>query len=173
MGARSVSTMLGIALVGASGGWAIAKNDDAPAELARDRGVVTEPVSFQADAGVEARPILRIGGLTLRAWCTDHGPRTGSYLSVAAETAIDDAIIGSSFIQKIGPDHSAYTFVQPDFDRGYGPWDFLGSNPDKTAGTLNYSRPDGGQVTVVFLADQGTSQGDCFFGGTATSAPQR
>lgn len=102
MSIRSASTMLGIALVGVSGGWAIAKDDDAPAEPARDRGVVTERVGFQADADVEARPILRIGGLTLRAWCTDHGPRTGSYLSVAAETAVDDAIIGSSFIQKKG-----------------------------------------------------------------------
>jgi hypothetical protein len=39
------------------------------------------------------------------------------------------------------------------------------------AGTLNYSRPDGGQITVTFVADENTAQGDSVFGGTAVSAP--
>jgi hypothetical protein len=34
----------------------------------------------------------------------------------------------------------------------------------------NYSRPDGGQVALTFVADQQTTHGDCTFGGTAIFA---
>jgi hypothetical protein len=131
--------------------------------------VVIEPVAFQSDGGVAAEPVLELGGLTLRAGCHDYG-RGQVYLSVSAETAVDDAVGAVSFDQK-GADPASYTFVQSDFDRSYGRWDILGTNPDNTTGTLNYSRPDGGQVVVSFLADEGTAQGESVFGGTATYAP--
>lgn len=133
--------------------------------------VVIEPVAFQADGGVAGEPILELGGLTLRAWCHDYG-RGQVYLSVSAETAVDDhAVAAVSFGQKKGAEPASYSFVQSDFDRSYGRWDILGTNPDNTTGTLHYSRPDGGQILVSFLADEGTGQGECVFGGTATYVP--
>ena len=56
------------------------------------------------------------------------------------------------------------------FGPGYGAYDFLGS-PYKAAGDLHYSRPDGGQVSVSYVADQGRSDDGCRFGGTAVYAP--
>ncbi|MDX6581387.1 MAG: hypothetical protein QOI10_571 [Solirubrobacterales bacterium] len=132
--------------------------------------VVIEPVAFQSDGGVAGEPVLELGGLTLRARCHDYG-RGQVYLGVSAETAVDDAVAAVSFDQRKGADPASYAFVQSDFDRSYGEWDILGTNPDNTTGTLNYSRPDGGQVVVSFLADEATGQGECVFGGTATYAP--
>lgn len=132
--------------------------------------VVIEPVAFRSDGGVAGEPVLELGGLTLRAWCHDYG-RGQVYLTVSAETAVDDAVAAVSFDQKKGAEPASYTFVQSDFDRSYGPWDILGTNPHNTTGTLNYSRPDGGQVLVSFLADEATGQGECVFGGMATYGP--
>ena len=129
-----------------------------------------EPVSFRADAGAKDQTILNLGGMSIVGSCVqavDFGP----YLSVAAETAVDDAAIAVSFTQRRGQDQSAYEFGLSDFDRSYGPWDFLGTNPGDTAGTLHFARPDGGQVSITFLANQDTAQGDCVFGGTAVYAP--
>lgn len=164
--------LVGIALAGAAAGWAIARGDSSASEQDESNHAVVERVSFQADGGAGDEPILKLGGLTLRAACADQGQRTGTQLSVSAESAYDDAVIGSSFIQDRGS-HQPYAFLLPDFDRSYGPWDFLGGNPNRTSGQLNYSRPDGGQVTVTFLADHGTAQGGCFLGGTAAFAPVR
>ena len=50
-------------------------------------------------------------------------------------------------------------------------WDILGTNPDNTAGSINFSAPDGGQVALQFLADQRTAQGACVFGGPAIFTP--
>lgn len=132
--------------------------------------VVIEPVAFESDGGVAGEPLLELGGLTLRAWCSDYG-RGQVYLTVTAETAVDNAVAAVSFEQRKGAEPASYRFVQSDFDRSYGPWDMLGTNPDNTAGTLDYSRPDGGQVLVGFLADEAVGQGECAFRGVATYAP--
>lgn len=133
---------------------------------------LTEPVVFYANAGEKDDAILSLGGLTVSGSCRDYGPRTdGPYLSMTARTAVDDAMIGVSFVQRKGGEQSAYSFGLSDFDRDYGRWDFLGTNPDNTVGTLVYSHPDRGQVTLTYLADRATAQGDCAFSGTATYAP--
>lgn len=128
--------------------------------------VNAQKVSFQASVGTHDETVLELDGLRLRASCKKNDGQP--YLSVAALTDVDDAIISSRFEQQ---DHGGFVFVLSDFDRSYGPWDFLGPNAAKTTGTLNYSRPDGGQVTLDFVADEGTTQGDCVFGGIASGAP--
>lgn len=144
--------------------------DSSSAQSPLGSGVAIEPVVFQSDREVSDRSILELGGLTLRASCHDYG-RGQRYLGVTAETAVDDAVAAVSFGQTKGGGPASYTFVQSDFDRSYGRWDILGTNPDNTAGSLNLARPDGGQVLVEFVADEGTAQADCLFGGMATYAP--
>lgn len=89
---------------------------------------------------------------------------------MTARTDLDDAMIGVAFTQRKGGEQSAYSFGLSDFDRDYGRWDFLGTNPVNTVGTLVYSGPSGGQVTLTFLADRNTAQGECAFSGIATYA---
>jgi hypothetical protein len=133
---------------------------------------LTKPITFNASAGESNDSILSLGGLTVSASCRDYGGRVDApYLSVGARTAYDDSMIGVSFVQRKGPQPAAYSFVLSDFDRDYGTWDFLGTNPVNTVGTVVFSRPDGGQVTITYLADRGTAQGQCAFSGTATYAP--
>lgn len=133
---------------------------------------MTKPLVFYASAGDSDDSILSLGGLTVSGSCRDHGGRVDPpILSVTASTAFDDAMIGVSFTQRRGAEQAAYSFGLSDFDRNYGPWDFLGTDPVDTVGTLVFARPDGGQVALSYLADRGTAQGECAFGGTATYAP--
>jgi hypothetical protein len=151
MRARPIATALGIvAVAGAIAG------------CGGDSSTI-ERVSFQADAGTPSTSILNLGGLTILGACPP-------FLSISARTAVDNAVVASHFGQR-AHGSPAYTFVIDDFDRSYGRWDVLGTNPDRTVGTLNYSRPDGGQVSVTFVADENAPQGDCVFAGTAVSTP--
>lgn len=135
-------------------------------------GSMTKPLVFYASAGDSDDSILSLGGLTVSGSCRDLGGRVDPpILSVTASTAVDDAMVGVSFTQRRGAEQAAYSFGLSDFDRNYGPWDFLGTDPVDTVGTLVFSRPDGGQVALSYLADRGTAQGECAFGGTATYAP--
>lgn len=72
-------------------------------------------------------------------------------------------------VQKVGQRQSNYTFPLDDLDRNEVR-DLLGEASDETAGTFVYSRADGGQVSMTFLADQDTAQGACIFSGTALAA---
>jgi hypothetical protein len=112
---------------------------------------------------------LSLGGLTLVGSCRHVDGNPKPLLSVSARTSVDNAILASHFGQQ-GHGSPTYTFVLDDFDRSDGRRDVLGSDPAATAGTLNYSRPDGGQVSVTFVADEGSSQGACVFAATATAA---
>jgi hypothetical protein len=137
---------------------------------------IVEPVSFRADAGPKAQPyrssggqtILDLGELTVRASC-NRGEGGRAFMSVTASTGVDNALVSSRFTQA-GSRSTSYAFVLDDFDRDYGQWDILGET-EKAAGTLTYSRADGGQVALPFAASSGTGPVDCFFGGVATYAP--
>jgi hypothetical protein len=139
------------------------------ADLKSSPGLVI-PVSFAGEPGTD-QMVLDQGGLTLKASCPDypHGPTP--YLTVTASTADDDAVISSSFLERRRGDAFPYTFVKSNFDRSYGPWDFLGSAAHNATGTLNYAQPGGGTIAVSFLAraDKSTA-GKCLFMGTATYA---
>ncbi len=47
--------------------------------------------------------------------------------------------------QRRSPLTQTYSFKSSDFDRDFGWYDFTGTNPYDTTGTLSYARPDGGQ----------------------------
>lgn len=126
-------------------------------------------VHFQAHARPGTERILSLHGLSLLASCRHVGSNPKPLLSVSARTSVDNAVLASHFGQQ-GHGSPTYTFVLDDFDRADGRRDVLGTNPAATAGTLNYSRPDGGQVSVTFVADENTDQGACVFAGTATAA---
>ncbi len=126
-------------------------------------------VEFHENAPVNGRAILELGGLTVRADCIDYG-RGRKYLSVVARTKINNTAAATVLSQgKV--ERATFAFRKPDFDRRDGWYDFLGTNPDGTSGTLSYSRPDGGQLSLIFRSDQATPEGDCGFEGTASYRP--
>ena len=145
MGSRSILSLLGLAAAGLI----------AAGCGSGDSSATTQRIVFKSGTGTENERVLSVNGLTLLASCKNNAGQT--LLAVAAETAVDNAVISSHFGQKVAS--GDYVFAMSDFDRSYGPWDFAGTNPAKTAGTLSYSRPDGGQVTVTYVADENTAQG--------------
>ena len=142
---------------------------DSPSSTAR-------AVSFRASAGPNQQPfhpsdsqtILNLGDLTIRASCA-RGEGGQPFLNVGAETSVDHAVVSSHYT-KVGSPPTPYVFVLDDFNQSHGPWDFL-RHPKRAAGTLSYSRPDGGQVSLTFITTSGAGPADCFLGGVATYAP--
>jgi hypothetical protein len=131
-----------------------------------DSATAPESVSYMADAGAESEEVMSVNGLTLEAMCVENAGQP--MLRVTATTDTDNVLISSEFDGKNAP-KGGYRFVLDDFDRDFGRWDFLGTNPDEVTGTLRYASPDG-YVTVDFVADQGSAQADCVFSGVAVSA---
>ncbi len=154
---------LAAALIAPAGWVALGGENSSPST-----GPQTEKVDFRADAGVRNRKVLDLGGLTIRASCRNYGQEQ-SYLQATAETSVDNSVVAVFYGQQ--GDQQAKAFNLSDFDRRYGAWDFLGTDPDNTAGTLSYSRPDSGQLVLTFLADEDTQQGECVLGGAAHFFP--
>lgn len=127
-------------------------------------------VAFHADAGVKNKRILNLGGLAVRASCTDYGAGR-IYLGVGAKTQIQNAARALVLSQRRSGEAQTYAFKSSDFDPGFGWYDITGTNPYDTTGTFSFARPDGGQVSLTFRADQGTPSGDCTFDGTAEYLP--
>ena len=143
-------------------------------------------LSFETRGPADRRVILDLGGLTVTAKCkqyrvianpekpyADTPRKRFDSLSVTAKSAFNGASIVSSFMQREGakgPATHPYVFALRDFGPGYGGYDFLGT-PYKVAGDLHYSRPDGGQVSVSYAANQQRTTDGCRFGGTAAFAP--
>lgn len=143
-------------------------------------------LSFETRGPTDRRVILDLGGLTVTAKCkryrivanpekpyADTPRKRFDSLSVTARSAFNGASIVSSFMQREGakgPATYPYVFALRDFGPGYGGYDFLGT-PYKVSGDLHYSRPDGGQVSVSYAADQQRTTDGCRFGGTAAFAP--
>jgi hypothetical protein len=136
-----------------------------------------QAVSFRASGGPDQQPfrssnsqtILELGDLTIRAQCA-RGEGGQPFLNVGAATSVDNATISSRFIEQAHPP-APYLFVIEDFDKSYGPYDFLG-HPRRAGGDLTYSRPDGGQVSLSYTTTSGAGgPADCFLGGVATYAP--
>jgi hypothetical protein len=136
-----------------------------------------QAVSFRANGGPDQQPfrpsnsqtILELGDLTIRAQCV-RGEGGQPFLNVGAATSIDNATISSRFTEG-GHPPTPYLFVIEDFDKSYGPYDFLG-HPRQAGGDLTYSRPDGGQVSLSYTTTSGAGcPADCFLGGVATYAP--
>ena len=158
----AAAAVLGAAITGA--GWVALDNENSSPTAGPEPQ--TEKIDFRVDAGVRSRKVLDLGGLTLRASCRDYG-QEDAYLQATAETSVDNSVIAAFYGQRASQEINVFNLS--DFDRRYGAWDFLGTDPDNTAGTLNYFRPDGGQLVLTFLADQ--AQGECVFGGVAQFFP--
>jgi hypothetical protein len=122
------------------------------------------PVSFRASAGTPSQEILEAGNLSLEATCADNGGVP--LLSVGVRTRVEGAVISVVFNQRHAPP-AGYHFFMADFDPDFGAWDFLGEGNERASGNLRYAAPSGGYVTVSFVADQGSGQGDCVFSGAA------
>lgn len=151
-GVAALALALGL-LIGALG-----FADDAP----QGEGTPVHPVLFQGEIGERDESILHLNGLTIGADCV--AVASSPKLSVWFTTEVDDAMTSTSF----GHAQSHYTFGLDDFDTGEQR-DLLGKVPNDTSGTFVYSRSDGKQVALNFLADQDAVQGDCVFSGIATA----
>jgi hypothetical protein len=162
----SPAVMLALVLAAVGCGSSSRASGDRGRPATDPRSVGFRAVNFQASAGTTER-VVHLGALRLTAAC--HRASSGLPLRVGARTSIDNAVIGDAYNVK-GDPGSPYIFVLKDFDRSYGAWDPLGVS-GKIIGTIHYSRPDGGQVIVDFMADEGTAQGDCIFVGTASYTP--
>lgn len=127
-------------------------------------------VTFQADAGTKNENILNVGGLVIRASCTDFG-QGRKYLSVSAKTTVNNAARALVLSQRRAGQASAYSFKSSDFDRSFGYYDITGTNPYDTTGTFSYARPDGGQVAITFRADEDEQGYDCYFAGDVRYIP--
>jgi len=167
-----LSVLIVVAIAALIGGCAsgAAHRDIATSSQGRGTGTTVKGIHFEAATGVGSKRILRVAGLTLLASCRHIHGNSNPLLSVSAQTSVDNAVLATHFGQQ-RRGFADYTFVDDDFDHGSGERrDVLGTNPDKTAGTLDYSRPDGREVSVTFVADEGTAQAACLVGGTAVSA---
>lgn len=134
---------------------------------------VTRTVNYRADAGAGREQVLDLGGLVIRAGCTDYG-QGRIFLNVAARSTVEGAARAAVLTKwQSGARRKArtYSFKSSDFDRDYGWYDFIGKNPYGTTGSLSFARPDSGQVAFTFVADQGVGGSDCTLQGTGFFAP--
>lgn len=161
VGVAAIAALAGVAFAIGSGGDAT--------DSSRASTGSTSRVVFDANAGTKRR-ILSVGGLTLRASCTDYGPGR-TYLSVAARTSVNNAARATVLSDNSGSEPTTYVFKSGDFDRSFGWYDVMGKASAKATGTFSFARPDGGQVSVTFKATEGTPRGDCSFHGIAVYLP--
>jgi hypothetical protein len=127
-------------------------------------------VTFHEDEGVTNRRILNLGGLVVRASCVNSGTGSGR-LEVAAKTYVENSSRALVLSQRRGGRAETYAFKSADFDPSFGWYDITGTDPYNTTGILSLARPDRGQVSLMFAADEGTSQYDCTFDGEAHYIP--
>ena len=124
-------------------------------------------VHFARPAGSEAT-ILDVGGLRLEGACS-----ASSVLTVTASTASGPAWVrvGGSMLQS---QNSTIAVLLEDDDFRVGDqFSVLPAAADNIQGNLVYMAPDGGSVTVPFLAEQGIAAArgyGCLFSGTAVQA---
>lgn len=150
---------------------ALLLDDDSSSSAQTDPDGAIRALNFETTGPAERQVILELGGLTIAAACNRVGDkRSVDLLSVTATSEFKGASAVSSFLQRDDRGTRPYWFRLRDLDPDYGAYDFLGS-PYRVAGDLLYSRPDGGQVSVAYVTDQGRSAGGCRFRGTAVYAP--
>lgn len=170
-----IATAIAMLALGAVVGGVIAR--DRASSDAADRESTIRALSFETPGPEARRTVLALGGLEVDAACQRYGPpnqptRGFDGLSVTARSAVGGASIVSSFLQREGakgPATYPYVFAVRDFGPDYGAYDFLGT-PYKVTGDLHYARPDGGNVTVSYAANQQRLTDGCSFSGTAVYA---
>jgi hypothetical protein len=119
----------------------------------------TEPRFEYGSGADQGRAILLdAGGVIVAAACPTYGTRTGPYLSLSARTTVDDARVEVRFASAFHGDHR---FTMSDFDRSYGRWDLLGSEPGRVRGRFIYRPPGGEDLALAFKGSGGRVDGQC------------
>jgi hypothetical protein len=139
-----------------------AKEADHAATADKVSGLAVQKFSFRVPAGTAGTNVLSLSGLALNAVCA-----AGSALSVTATTTVSGANIHSGGTW--GAANQSFYVEDDPFDIGDPPFDILQDGTTFSSnlnGTLVYSKPDGGVVTVSYLAEE-TATG-CVFAGSAT-----
>lgn len=123
-------------------------------------GLNVQKFSFRVSAGTASTNVLNVGGLAINAACN-----LGTALSVSAGTAVGGANVHSGGTW--GAVNQSFYGEDDSFDVGntFDPLQSGTTGSTNLNGTLVYARPDGGVVTVEFLADE--SPALCVFAGTA------
>jgi hypothetical protein len=126
--------------------------------------------SYRAHGGGPTQPfrnVLEVDGLNLQANCrTFNG---APVFDAAASTTVRGASFGIHYGLQDGEtptfvDRNLYALTAENgASRVLGP---IGRH-DAAAGTMTFLRPDGGSVTVTFVAMTGAANADCAFGGSA------
>jgi hypothetical protein len=124
-------------------------------------GVTLRKFSFNAPANTAEQTVLNVGGLIIRASCSGAGD-----LAAELDTTVPDAVETHQ-----GFNVGASDLVNDNGHSGFDPganYDFLEENDNYVNGVVNYSRPDGGQVTVSYQVKE-TAAGfnACLLAGTA------
>jgi hypothetical protein len=149
------------------------------AGFARGPGSI-QKVDFRANDGTGLTQILDLGGLQLLATCDSSFGQGPKDLRIFWTSTVDNASLGVSYSQFGDP--AAHTDYTSDLPTGgtISEGALSTNDDDRTTGTMVYTRPDGGNVSVAFEAeDSNGSAGsdplggtkDCIFTGTATHAP--
>jgi hypothetical protein len=147
--------------------------------FARGPGSI-QKVDFRANDGTGLTQILDLGGLQLLATCDSSFGQGPKDLRIFWTSTVDNASLGVSYSQfGDGVAHTDYNSHLPTsgtIEEG----NLSTADDDRTVGTMVYTRPEGGNVSVAFQAeDSNGSAGsdalggtkDCIFTGTATHAP--
>jgi hypothetical protein len=123
-------------------------------------GLNVQKFSFRAPPGTASTSVLNVGGLAISAACN-----SGPALTVAASTAVSGANVHSGGTW--GAANQSFYAENDTFDVGatFDPLQNGTTGSNNLTGTLVYAQPDGGVVTVVFLAEE--SPAFCVFAGTA------
>jgi hypothetical protein len=122
-------------------------------------GLNLQKFSFRMPAGTASTNVLYVGGLAINAACN-----TGPALSVGASTAVSGANVHAGGTW--GAANQSFYVADDMFNPGstFDPLQNGTTGSDNLNGTLVYAQPDGGVVTVAFLADE--SPALCVFAGT-------
>ena len=126
--------------------------------------------SYRAHGGAPTQPfrsVLKLNGLTLQANCRTFNGAPA--FDATASTTVRGASLGIHYGLQDGetPTHVERNLFARSADNGadeiLGP---IGLH-DAAAGTMTFLRPDGGSITVTFVAMTGAPNADCAFGGSA------
>jgi hypothetical protein len=139
-----------------------------------------QKLDFRANDGTGLTTVLDLGGLQLLATCDSSFGQGPKDLRIFWTSTVDNASLGVTYSQFL--DGTAHADYNPDLPTGgtIEEGNLSTTDDDRTTGTMVYTRPDGGNVSVEFYAeDSNGSAGsdalggtkDCIFTGTATHAP--
>jgi hypothetical protein len=123
-------------------------------------GLHVQKFSFRAPPGTASTNVLNVGGLAINAACN-----TGPALTVGASTTESGANVHAGGTWGVA--NQSFYGEDDSFDVGntFDPLQSGTTGSNDLTGTLVYAQPDGGVVTVDFLAAE--SPAFCVFAGTA------